>query len=181
MEFDLDRDKKLKFQLSSQDMSDEGKERLEGLFTLQLDGYSLGFSVELNENWVATVNVPKLKSILKNYKGGEAHAKLCLHDDEYFFKVWEEDVEVIKGRPELKAKVVEDEGEDEGEDKGKGKGKKKAPKAKVEAAILEDEVEVVEESKVTKDEGRTPDFQKSERDPAGKGLKSFLDHLDSKE
>lgn len=139
MELYSDKEKELKFQLSSPEVSDERMDDIVGDLCLNLGDYVLSFPVDINENWVATVTVPRLDNILKSLpKKGKARASLELHDSEYFFDVWDESIDIKKGRPDLKAEPIEDSEEKEKKPKRK-KGKK------VEAKVVEETTESEQE------------------------------------
>lgn len=107
MEFYLDRPKTLKFQLSSEEMGDEARDQLEGGLHIKFKDLSLVFPAEINENWVATIEIPKLSGLLKGVeREKEVEASLCLHDKQYFYQVWSEKVKIQKSRPEIKAKPL---------------------------------------------------------------------------
>jgi len=109
MDINSDRPKTLKFQLSTPDLDREQVRRVEGALLIHITkDFSLALPVEVNDNWVAKVEIPALSKILQNTPKGKLDAELTLNDGEYFFQVWSDKLNIMSGKLALQASPVED-------------------------------------------------------------------------
>jgi hypothetical protein len=153
MEIHADRGKTLRFQLEMPEISEESLANLEGRFCLDFGDYGVTFPVIIDENNVAVIEIPKLENLYGGHK--KAEASLFLHDDEYFFPVWKEEVKIGKARPQISAAPLED--------------KKESVRVAISGGkILQEETE-------REASGAKIDFSRIKPEPVGKKENSFKD------